>query len=141
MLHATLLVIVAIVPFARDAADRTTADRKTYEAVRLKAGQNPAALVKLALWCEAHGLTAERGKHLMEAVGIDPANSAARGLLGLISYRGKWLKPDEVRVERQSDAKLAKKLKAYHARRAAVVACINKWEDRLSRPPQSGTGA
>jgi hypothetical protein len=52
--------------------------------------------VKLALWCEAHGLVAERLKHLTLATLIDPAGAAARGLLGLVQHRGKWARPEEV---------------------------------------------
>jgi tetratricopeptide (TPR) repeat protein len=124
MLHVALLAVVMTALGPDDAADPSAADRKVYEAVRLKAGKDPAALVKLALWCEAHGLSAERGKHLMEAIGIDPASAAARGLLGLISYQGKWLSPDEVRNKRQSDENLAKKVEAYHARRAALESSL-----------------
>jgi tetratricopeptide (TPR) repeat protein len=124
MLHAALLAIIAVGFSPDDAAGQASTDRKTYEAVRVKAGQNPAALVKLSLWCEAHGLTAERGKHLMEAIGIDPGNTAARGLLGLISYRGEWLSPEEVRGKRKSDEELARKLEAYNARRAELDAEI-----------------
>ena len=120
MLHVALFAVAMAAFTPDDASGPKTADRKTYEAVRIKAGQDPAALVKLALWCEAHGLTAERGKHLMEAIGIDRESAAARGLLGLISYRGKWLSPEEVRVKRQSDEDLSKKVEAYHARRAAL---------------------
>ena len=132
MLHAIVFAtVVASLP-ADGASGPTAADRTMYEAVRVKAGQNPAALVKLALWCEAHGLTAERGKHLMEAVGIDPANTAARGLLGLISYRGDWLSPENVRAKRESDTELATKLEAYHARRAELDASIRARKSEAS---------
>ena len=124
MLHVGLLALVLSTYASGDAASQTAADRKVYEAVRVKAGKNPAALVKLSLWCEAHGLSAERAQHLMEAIGIDPGNVAARGLLGLVSYRGQWLSPDDVQVKRTSDQDLAKNLEAYHARRAAVEAAI-----------------
>ena len=49
-----------------------------------KAGKDPQAQVKLALWCEAHGMNGERVKHLAQAVLSDPKNAwTARGLLGL----------------------------------------------------------
>ena len=35
--------------------------------------------MKLALWCEAHGLGAERMKHLAMAVLVDPKNTARAG--------------------------------------------------------------
>jgi Pretoxin HINT domain len=124
MLHVALLATVVTACAGQEPAGPTAADRKIYEAVRIKAGQDPTALVKLSLWCEAHGLTAERGKHLMAAIGVEPSNVAARGLLGLISYRGKWLSPEDVRVERKSDQELAKKLEAYYPRRAALEVSI-----------------
>jgi tetratricopeptide (TPR) repeat protein len=124
MFHFAFLALLATGLAPDDAGGQKAADRKTYEAVRLKAGHDPAALVKLSLWCEAHGLTAERGKHLMEAVGVDPANAAARGLLGLISYRGNWLRPQDVGVKRKSDKDLMTKLEAYHARRAELDASL-----------------
>jgi hypothetical protein len=34
--------------------------------------RDPAAHVRLALWCEAHGLKAEKLRHLALAVLIDP---------------------------------------------------------------------
>jgi hypothetical protein len=47
-------------------AESPAAARAAYEAGQAKAGKNAAAHVQLALWCEAHGLTAERTKHLAE---------------------------------------------------------------------------
>ena len=120
MLHVAFLAMVVTAVAADDGSGPSVADRRIYEALRLKAGQEPAALVKLALWCEAHGLSAERRKHLADAVAIEPGNVAARGLLGLISYRGKWLSPDDVQVQRKSDVELSKKLEAYYPRRAEI---------------------
>ena len=124
MLHVTLFAFFVTGFAAQDASGPSTADKNTYEAVRAKAGQDPAALVKLALWCEAHGLSAERLKHLTEAIGIEPGNIAAQGLLGLISYRGKWLSPKDVLAKRKSDAELSKKLEGYYPRRSALEASI-----------------
>ena len=65
-------------------------DLTAYEQARAQVGRDADAQVKLALWCEAHGLTAERIKHLTLATLIDPSHAAARGLLGVISHDGKW---------------------------------------------------
>ena len=54
-------------------------DRTEYQAATARAGRDPAAHVKLAVWCEAHGMDAERLEHLAEALAIDPQNAAARG--------------------------------------------------------------
>ncbi len=124
MIH-TMFVILGFVTFA--ASDLNPApvdDLKTYEAVRRKVGQDPAAQVKLALWCEAHGLLAERAKHLAIAIGLDPKNVVGRGLLGLVAYRGQWMTPADVRGSRESDAKLVQTREAYHARRAAMEGSV-----------------
>ena len=71
-------------------------DIAAYTEAAAQAGKNADAHVRLALWCEAHGMTAERLKHLALAVLYDPANTLARGLMGLVAYRGKWERPDEV---------------------------------------------
>jgi hypothetical protein len=60
-------------------------DQQEYRAAEAKAGRDPEALVRLALWCEAHGMTSERLKHLGQALMMDPKNAAARGLLGLVA--------------------------------------------------------
>src|SRR5262249_39172319 len=72
------------------------ADRSVYESAQKKAGHDAEAHVRLALWCEAHGLPAERMKHLALAVLYDPSHALARGLMGLVAYRGKWGSPEEI---------------------------------------------
>jgi hypothetical protein len=74
--------------------------------------------VRLALWCEAHGLTAERLHHLTLAVLADPKNAAARGLMGLVSHNGRWQRPEAVADKVKADADLAARLAEYNGRRA-----------------------
>jgi len=95
----------------------TPEDRATYEAAKAQAGRDTDAHVKLALWCEQHGLNAERTKHLALAVLIDPKNAAARGLMGLVAFQGRWQRPEQV----QADADLAAALAAYNGRRARMA--------------------
>ncbi len=71
-------------------------DLAAYQAAKTAAGRDADAHVKLALWCEAHGMTAERTQHLTRAVLLDPSHAKARGLLGFVDHEGKWLRPDEV---------------------------------------------
>ena len=52
----------------KPATPATAPDLKAYEAARDALGRGSDAHVKLALWCEAHGLSAERVKHLALAV-------------------------------------------------------------------------
>ncbi|WP_435020613.1 polymorphic toxin-type HINT domain-containing protein [Tundrisphaera sp. TA3] len=97
-----------------------------YEAKRAEAARDPDAQVRLALWCEAHGLQAQRFRHLALAVLADPSHATARGLMGLVAYRGKWQSPEAV----------ADKLKA-DADRARLLA---EYDDRRSRAPYTGEG-
>jgi len=91
---------------------------EAYAAAKGKAGQSAEAQVKLALWCEARGLSAERTKHLILATLIDPLQATARGLLGLVSYQGKWQSPDEVARRVQEDPVRTARLQDYLQRRA-----------------------
>ena len=54
------------------------ADLSAYESARAKVGKDANSHVQLALWCEEHGLSAERVKHLALAVAQDPTNGLAR---------------------------------------------------------------
>jgi tetratricopeptide (TPR) repeat protein len=79
------------------------ADLAAYESARAMAGENADAHARLALWCEAHGLTAERMQQLAAAVKYDPAHPLARALMGLVAYRGKWAPPQEVGQQIHND--------------------------------------
>jgi len=98
----------------------TKADLSAYEAAKAKVGRDADAHVRLALWCEAHGLTAERIKHLMLATLINPSNATARGLLGLVAHGDKWQKPEDVKTQLTSDPKAQAVLQEYLQRRAAT---------------------
>ncbi len=91
---------------------------KDYREAAAHAGRDAEAHVKLALWCESHGLGAERLKHLAIAVLTDPAHATARGLMGLVSYRGRWQRPDAVAEQVKADEATAAALAEYNALRA-----------------------
>jgi hypothetical protein len=91
--------------------------QKTYKAAAAEAGRDPAAHVKLALWCESHGLSAERQKHLAIAVLFDPANALARALMGLVKDGDSWRRPEQVAAQVKSDEKLAAALAEYNDKR------------------------
>src|SRR4051812_301425 len=99
----------------------SSADLGAYEDARKTIGRDAAAHVGLALWCEAHGLMAERWKHLARAVLIEPRNATARGLMGLASYRGAWLRPEAVIEKIQSDEALSARLADYNTRRQQMA--------------------
>ncbi len=113
LLGVSLSVLSAVEPSA-------TPDLAGYEAVKAAAGKGSTAQVNVALWCEAHGLSAERIKHLALAVISDPKNATARGLLGLVEYRNKWERPETVSQKVQSDQELTARLAEYNARRSRV---------------------
>lgn len=94
------------------------ADRPAYEQARKEAGRDAGAHVRLALWCEARGMTAERMKHLALAVLYDPSNSLARGLLGLVVHKGKWGAPEDIGKRIQDDPSYRKLVDEYLERRA-----------------------
>ena len=96
----------------------TQPDRAAYEAAKAKVGRSAEEHVKLALWCEAHGMTAERAKHLTLAILNDPKQATARGLLGMVQYNGKWLRPEAVSAAVKADEALNQALAQYNARRA-----------------------
>jgi hypothetical protein len=73
--------------------------------------------LRLALWCEAHGLNAEKVRHLAAAVLADPANATARALLGLVDDGGKWRDARAVAERVKADEALSKTLAAYNGRR------------------------
>jgi hypothetical protein len=108
-------------PGADGGADHMTVLRQS-EAARDRAGRRADDQVKLALWCEARGLSAERDRHLALAVLSDPANGTARGLMGLVAYNGRWERPETVSDRIKADAVTARTLAEYNARRAALPA-------------------
>jgi hypothetical protein len=97
MISSVLFSAAVIVgALACDGDARVPSERGVYESAAAAARRDPDAHVRLALWCEAHGLTAERLKHLSLAVLSDPSHTLARGLMGLIAYHGKWDRPEVI---------------------------------------------
>jgi hypothetical protein len=101
-------------------AEAPAGDFATYRAAAARAGANAKANVRLALWCEAHGLDAERARHLALAVASDPANATARGLSGLVDERGRWRPAADLATATRSDEALGAALAEYNARREAL---------------------
>ncbi len=110
MMGALICIWAGLVGFSPD-------DRSEYQAAAAKAGSDAGAHLKLAVWCEAHGLDSERLKHLARAMALDPQDPAVRGMLGLVSYGGKWMPPTKVGEAVKSDDEIAAKLAEYEARR------------------------
>ena len=117
--------------------------QQTYREARAKAGRSPDDQVKLALWCEAHGLTAERLHHLTLAVLADPSNAAARGLMGLVSHQGRWRRPEVVAEKLKADPDRSAILADYEQKRqkAAYTAdaqwALGLWAGEHGLPEQA----
>lgn len=112
-----LLVGSALLLAAPERQNALAADLAEYEAARAKVGRDADAQVRLALWCEAQGLQAERVRHLALAVLTDPSHAMARGLMGLVAYRGRWQRPDSVEQKIKEDPALSAALAEYNGRR------------------------
>ncbi|WP_435022184.1 polymorphic toxin-type HINT domain-containing protein [Tundrisphaera sp. TA3] len=115
LLLATGLLCVS--PEYPAACPPTPADRAAYEAARTQTGNDAGAQIRLALWCESHGLPAERLKHLALAALRDPNNAAARGLMGVVRHRDAWARPEKVAEQLASDAEHAARMAEYRDRR------------------------
>jgi tetratricopeptide (TPR) repeat protein len=93
-------------------------DLAAYNEAVAKTGKSADAQVRLALWCEAHGMSAERLKHLAMAVLYEPSNVLARGLMGLVAHEGKWERPEQVSQAIQNDPARQARINEYLKRRA-----------------------
>src|SRR5947209_7510892 len=117
-----ILVGLALVGVDGGGVDRRVAvapaDFSAYQEAQRTAGRDAAAQVRLALWCEAHGLTAERMKHLALAVLSDPSHATARGLLGLVAHQGKWERPEALGRRIEDDPADRERIREYLGRRA-----------------------
>ena len=103
-----------------DGAPPTRDVAAEYQQAKAAAGRTPADQVRLALWCEAHGLTAERLRHLALAALADPTNATARGLAGLVARRDQWVRPDVVANQVKADPVLVEALAEYDRKRSAT---------------------
>jgi Pretoxin HINT domain len=117
MISALLLSCGLLTAGPEIATGPSVEDRATYQAAKARAGRDPDAHVRLALWCEAHGLEAERLKHLSLAALTDPTYSTARALMGLVSEGGRWGRPESIADRARSDPAAAAVRAEYLARR------------------------
>ena len=116
-MFASLLLGIGMTAFAADAAPSAEA-MEAYASAKAAAGRDSDSQVKLALWCEAHGLVAERLKHLALAVLANPKDARARALMGLVAFNGRWAAPGALSRQVESDEAMGRNLAEYNARRA-----------------------
>lgn len=132
-MHLAVLCASLLASSPASATPPAATERQQYEAAKASAGKDADAHVKLALWCETHGLNAEHTKHLAIAVLLNPNHARARGLLGLVAHGGAWLAPDRIRAKLNADELLTAKLAQYNARRAELDALVSYERERLER--------
>ena len=118
------LVLVAVGSLIGFVDADPKADATEYARLKGEAGRDADSQVKLALWCEAHGLEAERVKHLAIAVLSNPSHSLARGLLGLVEHQGKWKRPDAVAEAVKNDVAHADLIAQYNGRRVQTPVAV-----------------
>ncbi|MGE3817944.1 MAG: polymorphic toxin-type HINT domain-containing protein [Isosphaeraceae bacterium] len=111
---ATLLLGASVISAAPERPAPSSDDLKAYQEALVKVGNDADEHVKLALWCERHGLSGERVKHLAIAILTKPSHVAARGLMGMVDFRGRWERPDAVAAKVKADEELAAKLAEYN---------------------------
>ena len=120
MVHALIVGCGLLAAAPVDDSSPSAEDLSVYQTARAEARRDPDAHVRLALWCEAHGMPAERLRHLAVAVLADPSHATARGLLGLVAFAEGWRKPAEVEGRVRADADLAARFAEYNGKRAGA---------------------
>ena len=113
---AALLFSAAMV--GQSPAPAKVSDLDLYKAATKQAGRDADAHVKLALWCESHGLSTERTQQLTQVILRDPSHALARALLGLVAYDGKWQRPEQVSRSIRENTDRAARVEEYYQRRA-----------------------
>ncbi len=112
------MLSLAIVCVSLTAAGPSADDLASYRKARAEAGRDAVSQTKLALWCEGHGLTAEKAEHLALAAMADPSSAAIRGLMGLVPDGRAWRSPEDLAEKVQADARLSAALASYQEKRA-----------------------
>jgi hypothetical protein len=121
MVNALLACCALLVADPGESATKSLpapADLAAYAAAKSKVGRDADAHVRLAVWCESHGLEAERMKHLAMAVLYNPSHALARGLLGMVAYQGKWSRAEIAGKQIENDPSYNDAIREYLDRRA-----------------------
>jgi hypothetical protein len=98
-----------------------------YERRQSEAEQTPAAQFDLAQWCEQVGLNAERRRHLLRSLELDPDHEPARAALGFVRVGELWV---EARTILERAAPRSAESGAAEAEKLAAV-IQTEWYRRL----------
>lgn len=114
----SILAIVA----SEEPTPPTSGAKPTDVAAEAKSDVASARLVRRAIRFEADHRLDERNTALRQALRIDPKNETAHGLLGEVSYRGRWEAAEEIGKQMTEDSALAATLAEYNTRRDQIEA-------------------
>ncbi len=115
MLHFALVYCCLLVATPLDGP--TPEETAAYQSAAEKAGRDALAHIRLASWCEVHGMQIERHKHLGIALEIAPDHPAIHGLNGQVFDNGEWRMPQAVVEDFLSNPEAKATLALYRARR------------------------
>jgi hypothetical protein len=115
MIHVAIVFCCMLAVGLADAP--TPEEKSAYEAAAAKVGRDALAHIRLASWCEIHGMQVERHKHLGLALELAPDHPAIHGLLGEVGDDGQWRMPQAVAEDYRNDANAKSLLANYRARR------------------------
>jgi hypothetical protein len=111
--------MAALILTVPDEAASTAPDDLAVYRAEAQAARGADAHVRLALWCEAHGLTREYDAELAEALRLNPNHAGARGLCGMVRTGGSWSKPGEPAEPSPGNRALDARRAEYDEKRAA----------------------
>ena len=95
----------------------TQEELSAYQAAAAKADRDVLAHIRLASWCEIHGMQVERHKHLGSRLSSRPDHPAVHGLLGQVADKGEWRMPQAVADDYLNDPEAKATLALYRGRR------------------------
>ena len=70
-----------------------------YGRIRDKYPDTADGQYKLALWCGEHDLSAQKTKHLLRVIELDPDHAGARRILGYSKFDGQWMTIEEKKTK------------------------------------------
>ncbi|MEP0845601.1 MAG: HEAT repeat domain-containing protein [Phycisphaerae bacterium] len=87
----TSLGIVSVPVAAVLRVDPAPSPFAEYDRRREQTPDSPEGQYSLAQWCDSVGMRAEKRKHLLRVIELDPEHAGARGALGYVRINGLWV--------------------------------------------------
>jgi len=114
-----------------------------YNGLRDKVAETGAAHLKMAQWCEQHGLKPEAAFHYGKVIELEPKRDVAWLKLGFKKHDGRWMTAAQIVAEdaqKKADKEWSAKFKKWHkeihggAKRAEAQAAFDAIEDPAAIP-------